>query len=216
MLWSGCPQLRSKISRRVCDWEGQQISGVDRVEAVRVGRSFAASASGVDRAARRGRGAFRAAMSAAGRVMTTGVSGHRRRTAVSVSLPVTSSDPVEQLDQIVETFHQVNRALPKTVLGREELIAVGGLLIQISGALLTLTDLLSVSTHQHDRARLRRADTDTTPIQRLPVATSLLRDCRDGVLAAYNSARAFHADLRRCSRTRAHRDNGGPSSGSQL
>jgi hypothetical protein len=146
--------------------------------------------------------------------MTTGVSGHRRRAAVSVSLPVINSDPVEQLDQIVETFHYVNRELPKTILGREELIAVGGLLIQISGALLTLTDLLSVPTHHYDRARLRRADADTTSLQRQPAATGLLRDCRDGVLAAYTSAREFHADLRRCSRTRARRGNGGASGGS--
>ncbi len=139
--------------------------------------------------------------------MTTGITGHRRRTAVSMSLSVTSSDPVEQLDRVVETFHQVNRALPKTVLGREELIALGGLLTQISGALLTLTDLLGAPAHHYDRTRLRRADTDTTPATRLPAATSLLRDCRDGFLTAYTSARAFHADLRQCLRTGPHRGN---------
>ncbi|MGH3753421.1 MAG: hypothetical protein ACRDRP_12120 [Pseudonocardiaceae bacterium] len=147
--------------------------------------------------------------------MTTGVSGHRRRSAVSVSMPVASSDPVEQLDRVVETVHHVNRALPRTVLGREELIALGGLLIQISGALLTLTDLLSVPTQHYDRTRPRRAD-DPTPATRLPIATSLLRDCRDGVLATYTSARAFHADLRRYPRTGAHRGNGGAGSESQL
>jgi hypothetical protein len=57
--------------------------------------------------------------------MTTGISGHRRRSAVSVSSSVASTDPVEQLDRVVEAFHQVNRALPKTVLGREALIALG-------------------------------------------------------------------------------------------
>ncbi len=144
-------------------------------------------------------------MSAAVRVMTTGIPHRRRRTAVSVSSQVTSSDPVEQLDRIVETVHHVNRALPKTVLGREELIALGGLLIQISGALLTLTDLLGAPAHHYDRTRLRRADIDTPSARRLPAATSLLRDCRDGFLTAYTSARAFHADLRQCLRTGAHR-----------
>jgi hypothetical protein len=155
-------------------------------------------------------------MSAAGRVMTTGISSRRRRAAVSVSLPVVNSDPVEQLDQIVETFHHVNRALPRTVVGREELIALGGLLIQVSGALLTLTDLLSVPAQHCDRTQLRRADIGTTPATRLPAATGLLRGCRDGVLAAYTSARAFHADLRRRPRTGARRGTGETSSESRL
>jgi hypothetical protein len=146
-------------------------------------------------------------MSSAIHAMTNQLSGHRRRTAVSMSCSVTSSDPVEQLDRVMETFHQVNRALPKTVLGREELIALGGLLTQISAALLTLTDLLGAPAHHYDRTRLLRADTDTTPAERLPLATNLLRNCRDGFLAAYTSARAFHADLRRCPRTGAHRGN---------
>ncbi len=144
--------------------------------------------------------------------MTTRLSHPRRRTAVSVSLPVASSDPVEQLDRVVDAFHRVNRTLPKTVLSVEELIALGGLLTQISGALLTLTDLLSAPAHHFDRTRLRRVDTDAMPAQRLRAAVSLLRDCRDGFLAAYTSARAFHADLRRSPRTRAHCGNGGASS----
>ncbi len=127
---------------------------------------------------------------------------------MSRSLSVTSSDPVEQLDRALETVHRVNRALPNTVLSREELIALGGLLTQISGALLTLSDLLSAPAHHYDRTRLSRADTPATPAEPLPMATSLLRDCRDGFLAAYTSARAFHADLRRCPRARAHRGNG--------
>ncbi|MGH4002148.1 MAG: hypothetical protein ACRDTJ_32305 [Pseudonocardiaceae bacterium] len=131
---------------------------------------------------------------------------------MSVSLPITSSDPVEQLDRVVETFHQVNRTLPKTVLGREELIALGGLLTQISGALLTLTDLLSVPAHHYDRTRphqveSHQVDNNTTPAKRLLTATSLLKDCRDSFLAAYTSARAFHADLRQCLRSGAHRSN---------
>ena len=130
--------------------------------------------------------------------MTTGITRQRRRSAVSVSSPITTNDPVDQLDRVVEILHQVNRALPKTVLGREELIALGGLLTQISGALLTLTDLLSAPAHHYDRVQLRRADTEA---QRQPAATSLLRDCRDGYLVAYTSARTFHADLRRCPRT---------------
>ncbi len=140
--------------------------------------------------------------------MTAGISSHRRRTAVSMSLPVTSSDPVDQLDRVIETFHQINRALPKAVLSREELIALGGLLTQINGALLTLTDLLSVPAHHYDRARLRHADAYATPAQPPPAATSLLRDCRDGYLAAYTSARAFHADLRRCPRAGSRHGNG--------
>jgi len=148
--------------------------------------------------------------------MTTGLSHHRRRTAVSVSLPVASSDPVEQLDRVVDAFHRVNRALPKSVLSREELIALGGLLTQISGALLTLTDLLSAPAHHYDRTRLRGVDTDATPAQRLQGAVSLLRDCRDGFLAAYTSARAFHANLRRGPRTRAHCGNSGSNSENTL
>ena len=108
--------------------------------------------------------------------MTTGgISGHRRCSAVSMSPAVASSDPVEQLDRLVEAFHQVNRALPQTVLGREELIAVGGLLIQITDALLTLTDLLGAPAHHYDRTRLLRAGADVTPAKRLPAATNLLR-----------------------------------------
>ncbi|MGH3966010.1 MAG: hypothetical protein ACRDRY_22630 [Pseudonocardiaceae bacterium] len=144
--------------------------------------------------------------------MTAGLSHRRRRTAVSMSLPVASSDPVEQLDHVVDAFHRVNRALPKTVLSREELIALAGLVTQISGALLTLTDLLSAPAHHYDRTRLRRVDSDGTPAQRLRGAVNLLRDCRDGFLAAYISARAFHADLRRCPQTRVHRANGPASS----
>ncbi len=140
--------------------------------------------------------------------MTIGISGHRRRSAVSVSSSVTSSDPVEQLDQVVEAFHQVSRALPKTALDREELIALGGLLVQITDALLTLTDLLGAPAHHYDRTRLLRAGADVTPAKRLPAATNLLRDCRDGFVAAYTSARAFHADLRRRQWTAVHRGRG--------
>lgn len=146
-------------------------------------------------------------MSTAGDVMTAGISSHRRRTAVSMSSPVASSDPVDQLDRVIEIFHQVNRALPKVALSREELIALGGLLTQISGALLALTDLLNAPTHHYDRARLLRAEADAILAQRPPAATSLLRDCRNGYLAAYTAARAFHAELRRCPRAGSHRGN---------
>ena len=142
-------------------------------------------------------------MSSAVYVMTNGISSRRRRATVSVSSSATSSDPVDQLDRVVDAFHQVNRALPKKVLGHEELIALGGLLTQVSGALLTLTDLLSAPAQHYDRTRLLRADTDATRAHRSPGATGLLRDCRDGYLAAYTSARALHADLRQCSRVRA-------------
>ena len=70
-------------------------------------------------------------------------------------------------------------------LDREELITLGGLLTQISGALLMFTDLLSAPAHHCDRAQLHRADTEVTPTQQQPAATNLLRDCRDGYLAAH-------------------------------
>ncbi|MGH8918049.1 MAG: hypothetical protein ACRD0H_06875 [Actinomycetes bacterium] len=132
--------------------------------------------------------------------MTNGISNRRRRTTVSVSSSVTSSDPVDQLDRVVDAFHQVNRALPQKVLGHEELIALGGLLTQVSGALLTLTDLLSAPAHHYERTRLPRVDTGVPPAQQPLGATGLLRDCRDSYLAAYTSARALHANLRRCPR----------------
>ncbi len=114
-------------------------------------------------------------------------------------MSVTSSDAVALLDRVLEAVHQVNRALPKAVLGREELIALGGLLTQIGGALLTLADLMSAPIHHYDRTRLR-ANTHTTAAQPPPAASRLLRECRDGFLAAYPAARAFHAALRRCPR----------------
>ena len=166
--------------------------------AVQVGGVRATSALAVDRATRGGSGASTAAMSAANHAMTTGISRHRRRSAVSRSCSVTTSDPVELLDRVLETFHQVNRALPKRVLTREELVALGGLLTQVSGALLTFTDLLSAPAHHYDRTRVLHANADTTRAAQPPAATGLLRDCRDGFLLAYTSARALHADLRRC------------------
>ncbi|MGH3822792.1 MAG: hypothetical protein ACRDRA_08160, partial [Pseudonocardiaceae bacterium] len=82
--------------------------------------------------------------------MTAGISSRRRRSAVSLSMPVTSSDPIGQLDRVVEILHQANRALPGTALGCKELTALGGLLTQISSALLALTDQLSAPTQRYD------------------------------------------------------------------
>jgi hypothetical protein len=130
--------------------------------------------------------------------MTTEDSRRRRRTTVSLSSPDASSEPVDQLSRTVEIIHRVTRSLPTTVIDREELIALGGFLTQISGALLTLTDLLGASAHHFDRTQLRCAHPDTTPAERRPTAASLLRDCRTGYLAAYTSAQALHADFRRC------------------
>jgi hypothetical protein len=130
--------------------------------------------------------------------MTTGDSDRRRRLGVSLSSLDASSEPVDQISRAVEIFHRVNRTLPTTVVGREELIALGGFLTQVSGALLTLTDLLSASAHHFDRTPLRRVHAHTTSAQRRPTAASLLRDCRAGYLAACTSAQALHADLRRC------------------
>ncbi|MGH3905379.1 MAG: hypothetical protein ACRDTE_14495 [Pseudonocardiaceae bacterium] len=116
----------------------------------------------------------------------------RRRAEVSLSSPDASSEPVEQLDRAVEIIHRVTRALPGRVLSREELIALGGLLTQISGALLTFTDLLIAPVHHYDRTRTVRAETAVTT-----QATLLLRECRDSYLAAGTSAREFHADIKR-------------------
>ncbi|MGQ0776032.1 MAG: hypothetical protein ACT4NY_16685 [Pseudonocardiales bacterium] len=146
--------------------------------------------------------------------MTTKVSSHRQRAAVSLS--IASSEPVEQLDHAVDALHRVNRALPRAALGREELIALGGLLTQISGALLTLADLLSGPAQDYDSTRLLRAEADALRTGRLPSASTLLQDCRNGFFAAGASARAFHADLRRCPPTRTHRGNGRTSSKNTL
>ncbi|HEY2765884.1 MAG TPA: hypothetical protein VGJ13_18035 [Pseudonocardiaceae bacterium] len=118
----------------------------------------------------------------------------RRRAAVSLSSPATADEPVEQLDRAVEIIHRVTRALPDAVLDREELIAISGLLTQISGALLTFTDRLSAPVHHYDRARTTQPGADTTPH---PDATGMLRDCRSSYVAASNSARAFHAAIKR-------------------
>lgn len=120
----------------------------------------------------------------------------RRRTEVSLSSPDAGSEPVEQLDRAVEIIHRATRGLPGTVLSREELIALGGLLTQISGALLTFSELLLAPVHHHDRIRAGNDAADATAARR-PTATALLRDCRDSYHAAEASARAFHADLKR-------------------
>lgn len=145
-------------------------------------------------------------MSAVSHLMTTSAPGQGRRN--KVPWPVASSEPVEQLDRAVDALHRVNRTLSRTVLGREELIALGGLLTQISGALLTLTDLLSAPTYHCDRTRLLRAGTDATATERPPSAISLLQECRDGFQAASTSARTFHAHLKQQPPPRAHRSNG--------
>ena len=123
------------------------------------------------------------------------VSRPRRRTEVSLSSPDAGCEPVEQLDRAVEIIHRATRGLPGTVLSREELIALGGLLTQISGALLTFSELLLAPVHHYDRIRGEHDNTDATARHR-PTATALLRDCRNSYHAAGVSARAFHADLK--------------------
>lgn len=120
----------------------------------------------------------------------------RRRSEVSLSSPDAGGEPVEQLDRAVEIIHRATRGLPGTVLSREELIALGGLLTQISGALLTFSELLLAPVHHYDhiRAGNDNADADSA---RLPTATALLRDCRNSYHTASVSARAFHADIKR-------------------
>jgi hypothetical protein len=132
------------------------------------------------------------------RVMSSrALSRHRQRATVSLSLPAVNGDPVEQLDRAIEIMHRVTRGLPETVLGREELIALGGLLTQISDALLTFTELLIPPAHHYDRTRGSNRSTAAPADPREQGAISLLRDCRDSYLAASTSARAFHADIRR-------------------
>ncbi|MGH4026652.1 MAG: hypothetical protein ACRDRV_18935 [Pseudonocardiaceae bacterium] len=125
--------------------------------------------------------------------MTYGIAGHRRRATLSVSSPVDNNGPIEHLDHVVDILNKINRALPLNALGRAELTAIGGLLTQISSALVTVTDVLSAPVQDCDRTR---------------AATRLLRDCRDGYVTAHTSAQALHADLKRGARTRAHRGNG--------
>lgn len=115
----------------------------------------------------------------------------RRRTTRSVP-GSTPNDPVEALDLVVETCHRLNRMLPAQVLDREELIALAGLLTQVSGALLRLTDLLVAPIASCDRARQLRPDAD-----KAPVAASTLVGARAGYRVAYSSARAMHANLKR-------------------
>jgi hypothetical protein len=128
--------------------------------------------------------------------MTDGFSSRRRRSAVSLSISATSSDPITQLEWVVETFHQVNRALSAAALGHAELITLGRLLTQISGALLTLTDQLSVATQHYDRTRLHRAYTGAAGPSRCVTAGNSLQNCRDGIRATYLAAQAFSAHLR--------------------
>lgn len=112
----------------------------------------------------------------------------RRRTKVSVSLQgFIEPDPVSHLDQMLEACHQVNQALPGLVLGREELIALAGLLTQVSGALVRTTELLAMSVQYQDRRHQGRT-MSTTPA---------LQSCRDGYQTAYRSARDLHAGLKR-------------------
>lgn len=132
--------------------------------------------------------------------MTAGISSRRRRSTVSLSTPVTSSDPIDQLDRVVEILQQANRALPAMALGCKELIALGGLLAQISSALLALTDQLSVPTQRYDRAQLHRASIDSGGAPRPPAVANSLQRCRDRIRATYLAAQAFDADLRQCLR----------------
>ena len=87
-------------------------------------------------------------------------------------------------------IHAVSRTLPTAVLDRDELIALGGLLTQISGALLTLTERLTAPVHHYDRTRA----TDPAGLGR---AILLLRKCQNSYQAANASAREFHAEIRR-------------------
>ncbi|MBV9013020.1 MAG: hypothetical protein JO272_13400 [Pseudonocardiales bacterium] len=75
-------------------------------------------------------------------------------------------------------------------MGHQELIALGGLLAQISGALLALTDQLSAPTHRYDRIQQRRARTDASGEPEPVAASSTLQNCRDGLRTTYAAALA--------------------------
>lgn len=127
--------------------------------------------------------------------MTEGVlSRQRRRATVSLSCPSPTArcEPVERIDRAVELIHQANRAVVGVAVDRDELIALAGLLTQISGALLTLTDQLIAPAHHFDRTRALRQDQTTRP----PTTHALL-ECRNSYLTASTAARAFHAELKR-------------------
>jgi hypothetical protein len=160
-------------------------------------RQCALGAPGMFRGAGVGRcRAGGAVLVVAGQVMTT-VSGRRQRRGVSLSAPGVSGALGEQLSRVSEILDRVNRTLPRrTVTGREELSALGGLLTEISGGLVTLTNLLSASAHHYDRTQVPRAGTDTTASEHRPAPFGLLRDCQDACAAAHAAARAFHAELR--------------------
>lgn len=116
----------------------------------------------------------------------------RLRREVSLSARETSGEPVEQLDRAVELIHGITRGLPASVLTGDELVALGGLLTQISNALMTFTDLLIPPVHHYVRTRQA-----LQPEVYSGEAVALLRDCRSNYLAAGTSARKFHAQLRR-------------------
>lgn len=137
------------------------------------------------------------------------VSGPRRRAEVSLSCPEMSSEPVGQLDQAVELLHRVTRGLSARPLGPEELIALGGLLTQISGALLTITDMLTAPVQHYSRARTGGADSAAA---HKPTAGTLLREARNSYHVAGLAARSLHAELKRAGSGPAPRPAVVPSS----
>lgn len=140
---------------------------------------------------------------AVSRAMTNGMSGRRRRTAVSLSMPVRYSAPIDQLNRVIETLHVANRTLMTAVPTCQELIALSGLLVQINGALLTFTDLLNAPADHHNHAHRPCAGTEATAAPRSPAGDRSLQRCRDAILAAHTASEMFHADVRRCPQTTA-------------
>lgn len=137
-------------------------------------------------------------------MMNRVVSRPRRRAEVSLSSPEVSNEPVEQLDQVVELLHRLTRGMSARALGPEELIALGGLLTQISAALLTFTDLLIAPVQHHERSRA------VTTAAQGPTASALLRDCRNNYQAAGLAARSLHAGLKRAGSRRYPRPTAVP------
>lgn len=119
-----------------------------------------------------------------------GQSHYRRRPHVSLSAPTLAIEPVEHLDHATEIIHRTNRALAATAPDHEELIALAGLLTQITGGLLTLTELLMTSISRRDPTLLAQDGT------RPHAALGPLEDCRNSYYIARTTARAVHAHLK--------------------
>lgn len=115
--------------------------------------------------------------------------------ATALSPPEPPREPVEQLDRAVEIIDHLARTLPVTIPDREELVALAGVLTQLSRALHTLTDRLIDPLHRDDRAGTPCPGAEAAPNPCCHAATQLL-ECRTSYASASTSARALHAALK--------------------